>query len=804
MKSYARAVVIGGGVIGCSMIYQLTRQGWTDVVLIEKGELTSGSTWHAAGQVPFYSETPFFARLGKESFDIYEEVERETGTPVGLHKCGSLRIARTAEEMLEYKRYMANTCYLGIDCELVGPGEAKALFPLLASNDFAGALYVLHDGWTDPSQTTNAIAGAARAAGAVIERHTRVETLGRTPGGEWRVETDKGNITAEVVINCAGLWGAEVSALMGGRLPVLAIEHEYLVTDTVPELAGCDRELPILRDLSIPTYVRQERDGLLVACYESETVFWGQGGIPRDFGQELLPPDLDRAAPRLEATAALVPTIGQVGVKTVVNGPTGRSPDLQALVGPAHGQRDYFVLCGLAGGFLQSSLTRHLAEWIIEGEPGIDLSPVDVRRFGSYANNRYAVARVGAGHAYSSSAFHPHSEPAAGRPARTSPLYDRLAARGAVFGVRQGWEVANWFAPAGTEAADRPSYHRANWFATVGDECGAVQKRAGVLDLGSLAKFEVTGAGAGAWLDHMSANRVPARDGGVALFPMLTPKGGIAAWFTIVRLSAEYFTLTSAATSQEHARDWLTWHLPATGVSLEDRTEAWGTLVVAGPKAREVLAPLTGADLGNGAFPWLAAREITLGYAPALALRMTGTGELGWEIHCGAEYLRGLYDQILEAGAAHGIADFGLRAFDSMRLEKGHPVWGRDIDVATAPGPAGLDRLVHPEKGDFIGRTAATRDDGRRLVCLTFAQEADPGGTDPWADEPVMRGDAVVGHVSSGGYGHRVGRRLALAWVEAGAATAGTALEIEILGERNVATVADGAVYDPENARVRA
>ena len=339
MKSRARAVVIGGGVIGCSMIYQLTRQGWTDVVLIEKGELTSGSTWHAAGQVPFYSETPFFARLGKASFDTYEEVERETGTPVGLHKCGSLRIARTAEEMLEYKRYMANTRDLGIDCELVGPGEAKELFPLLASNDFAGALYVHHDGWTDPSQTTNAIAGAARAAGAVIERHTRVEGIARTPGGEWRVETDKGDITAEVVINCAGLWGAEVSAMMGGRLPVLAIEHEYLVTDTVPELAGRDRELPILRDLSIPTYIRQERDGLLVACYESDTVFWGQGGIPRDFGQELLPPDLDRAAPKLEATAALVPAIGQVGVKTVVNGPTGRSPDLQALVGPAHGQR---------------------------------------------------------------------------------------------------------------------------------------------------------------------------------------------------------------------------------------------------------------------------------------------------------------------------------------------------------------------------------------------------------------------------------------------------------------------------------
>jgi dimethylglycine dehydrogenase len=754
--------------------------------------------------VPFFAETPFFARLHKASFDIYEAVERETGAPVGLHRCGSLRLARTAEELLEYKRFMANTRDLGIDCDLIDPSEAKALFPLLESNDFTGALHVFHDGWTDPSQTTNAIAGAARAAGARIERHTRVEAIERTPGGEWRIVTDKGDITAEVVINCAGLWAAEVSAMMGGRLPVLAIEHEYLVTDKVPELVGRDRELPVLRDLSIPTYLRQEGDGLLVACYEAETVFWGRGGIPRDFGRELLPPDLDRAAPRLEATTALVPAVGRVGIKAVVNGPTGRTPDLRALAGPAHGRRDYFVLCGLSGAFLQSSLARHVAEWIIEGEPGIDLSPVDVRRFGPHANQRYAAARIGAGHAYSSSLFHPHTEPAAGRPARTSALHDRLSARGAVFGARQGWEVPNWFATAGTAALDRPSYRRANWFAAVGEECRAVRTRAGILDLSSLAKFEVTGRGAGAWLDHMGTNRIPARDGGVALFPMLTPKGRIAAWFTLIRLSAGRFYLTSAAESQERDRDWLTWHLPQTGVALSDMTEAWGALVVAGPKARAVLAPLTDADFGNEAFPWLAAREIALGYGPALAVRMSGTGELAWEIHCRAEYLRGLYDQILDSGAAHGIADFGLRALDSMRLEKGYSVWGKDIGMATAPGPAGLGRFHHPEKGDFIGRAAAGRHDGRCLVRLAFAEEAAPDGADPWADEPVMRGDVVVGHVSSGGYGHRVGRRLALAWVETAAAEGGTALEVEILGERHGATVARRPVYDPENARARA
>lgn len=805
MKTHTRAVVIGGGILGCSMLYFLTRQGWRDVVLVEKGELTSGATWHAAGQVPYYADRLLYSRIQKESFEFYQALERETGRPVGLHACGSLRLALIPEQMREYEGFASRAQHLGMDCDLIGPQQAKSLFPLLNTDEVIGALHIPHDGYVDPTMSTNAIAAAARDRGAEIYRHTRVEGLARKPGGAWRVETEKGTIECEVVVNCAGFWAPEISAMIGHTLPVVAFEDEYLVTDTVPDLAALDVELPILRDMGTPFYMRQEGDGLLVSCYENEPLFWGLDGIPSDFGMDLLPPDLDRAQDKLERTTELVPTLGEVGVKTIVNGPIPRSADLEPLIGPAHGLRGYWVLCGALGGFLQSGTAKYLADWIAEGEPGIDLTPFDVRRFGPYADKPYAVSRLEAGHIYSLPLYFPHTEPAGGRGIKTAPIHDRLAARGAAFGQCNGWEVPNWFAPQGMEAVEIPSLGRANWFAPVGAECRAVRDCVGVLDMTALAKFEVTGRGAAAWLDGLCAGHLPAV-GGVGIAPFLTPKGRVAAAPALVRTGTGRFGLISPAADEQRHEDWLRDHLPSDGVALTNVTAERAVLGIAGPKARDLLAALTTAPLANGDFPWFAAGDIEVAGVEVRALRMSLTGELGWELHHAAGDQGRLYDALCDAGEAHGLVDFGLRALESMRLEKGWRRAGLDYGLAATPEAAGLDRFIRPEKGDFLGRdaflAARGQGNGERLVSLRI--DVGDDAADPWAEEAVLRDGAEIARATSGGHGHRVGHGIALARLPAPHAAPGTALEIEILDRRYPAQVIDGAAYDPEGGRMRA
>ncbi len=805
MKAHTRAVVIGGGILGCSMLYFLTQRGWRDVVLVEKGELTSGATWHAAGQVPYYSDRLLYSRIQKESFEFYQALERETGRPVGLHACGSLRLALIPEQMREYEGFASRARHIGMDCDIIGPQQAQSLFPFLKTDEVIGALHILHDGYVDPTMSTNAIAAAARDAGAEIYRHTRVEGLARTPGGAWRVETEKGSIECEVVVNCAGFWAPEISGMIGHTLPVVAFEDEYLVTDTEPDLAALDTELPILRDMGTPFYMRQEGDGLLVSCYEEEPLFWGVDGIPRDFGMDLLPPDLDRAQDKLERTTELVPTLGEVGVKTIVNGPIPRSADLEPLIGPAHGLPGYWVLCGALGGFLQSGTAKYLAEWITEGEPGLDLSPFDVRRFGPYADKPYAVSRLAAGHIYSLPLYFPHTEPAGGRGIKTAPIHERLAARGAVFGQRNGWEVPNWFAPEGMEPVEEPSLDRANWFAPVGAECRAVRDAVGVLDMTSLAKFEVSGADAAAWLDGLGAGRLPAV-GRVGIVPLLTPKGRVAAAPALARSDDGRFQLMSPATDEQRDEDWLRDHLPAEGVTFANVTAERAVLVLAGPKARDLLAALTVVPLDNGGFPWFAAREIAVAGVEVLALRMSLTGELGWELHHAAGDQVRLHDALREAGEGLGLVDFGLRALESMRLEKGWRRAGLDYGLAATPEEAGLDLFIEPEKGDFLGRDAflAARAEGNAERLVSLRIDVGDDDADPWAEEAVFRNGTEIARATSGGHGHRVGHPIALARLPAAHAAPGTALEVEIMDRRYPAEVIDGAAYDPAGERMRA
>ena len=786
-------VVIGGGIIGCSVLYQLTRLGWTDVALIEKNELTAGSSWHAAGLVTFFAESPFFIRIQKESLDIFEALEADSGDPTGVHRCGGLRLIRSRDECLQYQRYCAVARNLGVECDVIAPGATRELFPLLEDTGFQGALHVGNDGWVDPSQSTHAAANAARRAGASIHRHTRVLSIRQAAGGEWQVATDRGEIACDILVNCAGFWGAEISAMLGHRLPAVPMEHEYLVTDSVPGLAERNVELPVLRDYSVPFYVRQERDGLLVSCYESEPQFFAVDGIPPEFGQELLPADLDRAAAQLEATQAAVPALQAVGVKTVVNGPNGKTPDLKALVGPAHGIRNYFVLCGVSGGFLHSSLACYLAAWIVDGDPGIDLGPVDVRRFGRYANRAYTYERLGSHHGFAYAVYYPHTEQPSGRGARTSPIHDRLASQGAVFGVRNGWEVPNWFARPGEPAEDRASFHRPNWSDAVSEECRITQRGIGIADISSLAKFEVTGPDSAAWLDTMTSNRIPGRDGAIGACPMLTPTGGIAAWFMLTRWAPDHFYLTSSATSEQQDEDWLRWHLPADGVQVRNVSDERGALALIGPGSTDLLSTLTGNGIGGGSLPRARAAPVGAGFGDAWLLNTSGVMGDRFELHVPGAGLRGAYEHILATAVEGGIANIGMRALHSLRMEARVAAFGTELSAQTNVLAAGLERLVRMDKARFIGRealvAASARRVERKLVWLGLENGTGERDLMVWGGEPVLRDGEVVGTVASGAYGHARGRQVASAWVSAEVAAGGGPLEVDVFGERQTASL---------------
>ncbi len=797
----ARVAVIGGGIIGCSVLYHLARLGWSDAVLLEQGELTQGSTWHAAGNTPHFSTSLALSRLHLYGVALYQRLEGETGQPVGFHKTGSLRLASTSDRMDEWRHHQGKARYLGLPYELIGPNEIKALHPLISLDGVLGAVWNPEDGHIDPASVTQALAKGARDRGARVLRHTRVIGVRHERNGEWRVETARGAVRAEHVVNAAGTWARRLGQMTGLDLPIVPMEHQYLVTEAIPEVEALRTELPILRDVDVSFYLRQERGGLLLGPYERPARAWGVDGVPDGFAMELLPPDLDRLQPIVEGAIARVPALGRAGIKRVVNGPITYTPDGNPLLGPARGLGNYHLACGFSFGITQAGgAGRYLAEWIVEGEPSLELWEIDPRRYGAHANLRYAVERCVDSYEDEYAIVYPYQERGAGRPAKTSPIHGRLARAGAVFGARNGWERPNWFAPADVEPKDRPSFRRANWFEAVGAECRAVRERVGLLDMTSFAKFEVRGAGAQVFLDRLVANRLPQKIGGIALAHMLTPKGGIFAEATIARRGEDRFYLVSAAAAEMHDLDWLERHVPSDGsVVIENLTGRYGALLLTGPRARDVLGRLTDADLTSAGFPWRAAREIAVGYAGALAFRLSYAGELGWELHHPIEQQLALYDAIMKAGAEFGIAHFGFRALDSMRLEKAYRGWGSDLGTELSPLAAGLERFMRPDKGEFIGRDAllAERERGPAHRLVPLAVEA--GDADAFGNHAVFQDGRLAGIVTSGGYGHRVRQSLAIAYLEAASAKPGTALEVEILGERRPARVLAEAPYDPQN-----
>ena len=806
MKSHARVVVIGGGIFGCSLLYHLTKLGWSDVVLVEKGELTSGSTWHAAGNTPHFEASLNMTQVQMYSTDLYQRLEAETGQATGFHKSGSIRLATTRDRMDQFKQVRAQARYLDLPFEIIGPNEIKSLHPFLSLDDVVGGAYTPADGFVDPASVTQAMAKGARMGGAEIYRHTRVTGLAQKPNGEWEVTTDKGTITAEIVVNAAGAFAVEIGAMVGLSLPIIMVEHQYLVTESIPEIEAFGSLLPVIRDPDASFYLRQEQNGLDFGPYETTGAkTWGVDGIPSDFDQELLAPDLDRIQPFIEMGMERVPILKTVGIKEVINGPISHTPDGGVLLGPAFGLDNFWLACGASVGISQGGgCGKYLAQWMVEGEAEIDMLELDSRRFGPYATKDYSVAKALQTYHCMYFISYPNEERPAGRPARTDPLYERHKAEGAVLGERFGWERPTWFAPKGVEPVDQLSFRRTNWFPHVGAECRAVRERVGVLDLTSFAKYEVSGPGAEAFLDRLCANRLPRKIGGIVLTHMLTERGGIECEMTITRVAPDRFYILSGAVAELHDLDWMRRHMPEDGgVVIDNVTMDYGTLVVAGPRAREVLAKLTEADLSNAAFPWLSAQEITVGNVRAWALRINYVGELGWELHHPIAHQLALYEALMAAGEASGIANFGTRAMDSLRLEKGYRAWGTELTTEVTPLEAGLDRFIRLDKGDFIGREALVeaKRKGFKWKCVCLTVEADD--TDAYPNQPVLVDGKVEGIVTSGGYGHVVEQSIALAYVNLPYTAPGTALAIDILGQLRPAKVVEAPLYDPENLRLR-
>jgi dimethylglycine dehydrogenase len=806
VRGGARVVVVGGGVAGVSLLYHLARLGWTDAVLLEANELTSGSTWHAAGLCTQFNQSYNMMGLLRYSLELYETLEAETGQAVDLHRCGSVRIATTAERLDQFRHVLGIAESVGVPMEIVSPERALELFPLASGEGVLAAAHLPTDGHVDPTGVTNALARGALDRGAAIERHTRVTGLART-GGAWTVTTTSGELRAEHVVIAAGQWSRELGRLAGVELPIVPLQHHYVVTEPIAAVGARTTELPVFRDPDNSFYARQEGGGLLVGPFERRPKPWALEGIPDGFHGRLLPPDLGQIEDCLVAAAGRIPAFGDAGLKTVINGPDGYTPDGKCLMGPVPGRPGLHVLAGFSifGIVFGGGAGRYAAEWLVEGQPSDNMWELDVRRFGEYATSTaYVVERASEVFEDEYRIHFPEEERPAGRPLKTDPLHERLLGRGAVMGVRSGWERPLWFAREGP-ARDEYSFRRGNWFAAVGAECEAVRGAVGVLDQTSFAKFVVSGPGAEALLDRLCANRLPAEAGRLCLTQMLTPAGGVECDVTVTLLEPGRYYVVSAAATESHDLAWIERHLPGDGsVQLENVTSAYGVLTVAGPRSRELMQRVSSSDFSREAFPFFRARRVELGRARALAVRVSYVGELGWELHHPLEQQRYLYELLLEAGADLGLVDFGYRALDSMRLEKCYRLWGADLSADWSPLEAGLERFVAFDKGDFVGRDALLRQRAegpdRLLSCLVV--EAD--GADAHGYEPVYAGGGPpVAYVASGGYGHTIGRSVALAYVPAAYAAPGSELEVGILGERRRAVVAAQPLFDPEGERLR-
>jgi dimethylglycine dehydrogenase len=805
MKQHAQVVIIGGGALGTGLLYALTKEGWHDVVLVEKGELTSGSTWHAAGLVPHFIGGLSMAKVHHAGSELYKNLESETGQATGWHGCGAIRLALRDEEVDWFHAVKGVLDYLDIESFLIGPSEIQEIHPLLVVDDIKLGFYTPNDGHTDPASSTNAMAVGARMGGAEIYRHTQVLDTRLLDNHEWEVVTDQGTIVCEHVVNAAGSFAQQVGEWVGLDLPIVNMKHHYLVTDNLPEVEALDREPPVVRDPRASCYYRQEQQGILIGPYERNGAeAWGLNGIDWSFDMELLNPELERLEGSLELAAQRIPCWTDAGIKRVVHGPITHTPDGGFLMGPAAGLRNYWLCCGASIGITQGpGCGKYLAQWMVHGQTEINVRDMDPRRYGSWACGDYAVAKSIDEYQLMYQPYLPGEFREAGRPTRNTPLFEKFKDQGAIYGDTFGWERAKWFAPEGVE--EQYGFRRSNWFDTVGEECRVVREKVGMMDLSSFAKYEITGPHAKVLLDRLCANRIPETNGKIILTQMLTHLGGIECEATVARLSAEHFYVLSGAVAEIHDFDWLVQHIePREEVDVANVTDDIGVLVLTGPNSRDVLSQLTQDGLTNqDGFTWMTVRDITVAEIPVRALRLSYTGELGWELHHQMNKMPMLCDALMKAGAAFGLRLFGTYALNSLRMEKAYRAWGTELTTEISLAEAGMMRFARKD-GGYIGANVVERKLEEGVGSHLVYGEVDALDADPMGNEPVYDGDKVIGITTSGAYGYCVKKSLVFAYVKTGYEKAGTQFDIEILGQRRRATVLSEPAWDPTNKRLRA
>ena len=805
MQSHARVVIIGGGIMGVGLLYHLAEAGWDDCVLIEKAELTSGSTWHAAGQCPNFTSDYNIAKIQHFSNILYPKLEKMTGQATGWHGTGGIRFATTKAELDNFRRVEGIAKNVGFRMQIISPEEIRRLNPFVSTEGVLAGAWTLDDGYVDPSGVCNAMAIAAKNLGATIVRNNRVTNINLLPNGEWEVVSQQGTISCKHVVNAGGCYAARIGAWVGLDLPITSMKHQYLVTEPIKEFINRDEEIPVMRDPYPNAYYRQEQNSGLIGIYERSNTQEAWFGSEQDWDaeSELFAPDYETIMPGLERVMERMPIFAEAGIMRVINGANPRTPDHNPLLGPAPGLRNFWLSCGQNMGIGQGAgAGKFLAQWMMYGNAEINMIGVDPRRFGPYADKKYAREKAHQDFTFMYMLRLPGEERPAGRPARTSPLYEKLKEKGGHFAETFGWERSKWFSLDGRE--EEKSFRRNNIFEVVAGECIAVRERVGILDLSSFTKHDVTGPDAEAFLNRILANRVSRQNGGIVLAHGLSELGRIESEYTVTRLDDESFYLLSAAAANIHNSDQLN-HSKRDGdqVKIKNITDEWGTLVMAGPHSRDLLTKITDADLGNEHFPWLTGKEIEVAGVMMRALRINYVGELGWELHMPITQLEAIYDVVWEAGEEFGIVDFGMYALSSLGKEKAYYSWGVELTNEITMIEAGMERFVNFDKGDFVGRDALILRQQEQLAWNIAYVEVAAEDAEIRGGEPALDGDKVIGVTTSGAYGYAVQESLGFVYLLPEYNVLGTTFDIQILGHCRPAKVLAEAAYDPQNKRLR-